>query len=225
MAMLKNISFDDLLDTLKKIAAAHEKEGTTLTFAQQVEKLVTFLPNISFKDFVELKLILTQHDYLRYKKFQKEHLYIEFDPTGTSPDHFPWWEIMLDTEDTTLETLKYSTDKQKYEKMREAKELNQIGILTLNGNYLMYRQLFLKKYGQMHPNYSARLDKIEAGLKALVPTCSKFLAKVIFYCYREKDPKMLELIMNRLTYLIEDKDLSHPSNIEYLERIKKLSNN
>lgn len=225
MDKLKNVKFDDIYELLDKIEKAHEKEGKTLNFNEKVEKLATFLPNISFRHFIELKLILREHDYIRYENFKKEHDYIDFDSTGTSPEHFSWWEIMLDMEDSTLETLKVNNTTEHYKDLVEAKELNKIGALKINSNYLLHRQLFLKKFGAKFPTFSARLDLVEAGLKKLEPNCGKFLCKVVYYCTKENNTKLFELILNRIDYLLADIALNHPSNVKYLEIIKKLSNN
>lgn len=225
MEMLKEIKFEEIYDILDKIKEAHKKENQELNFNQTVEKLSTFFPNIAFRHFIELKMILRDHDYLKFDKFRQEHDYIEFDRTGTSEEHFPWWEVMLDMENSTLETLKESKNITQYGPMYFAKELTPLFDLKINTAYLMHRQLFLKKYGKQFPTFSARLDRAEAGLKELEPNFSKFLSKVIYYCYHQKSTRLLELVLNRIDYLLEDTELRHPSNVQYLEKIKKLSNN
>ena len=227
METIREVKFEELYDILDKIKIAHEKEEKTLTFAQTIEKLATFLPNIAFRHFMELKAILRDHDSVAYDKFINdfEHEYITFDRTGTSEKHFEFWEIMLDMEDSTLGVFQQSGEKDKYEKMLEAKELNKIAQDQTNGNYLVYRTMFLKKYGKVFPQFSARLNKVEAGLKELEPNCSKFLAKLVNYCTKNKDTKLLELVLNRVDYLLDDIRISHPSNQEYINKIRKISNN
>jgi hypothetical protein len=225
MEMLRDVKFEEIYDILDKIKEAHKKEDKNLNFNQTVEKLATFLPNIAFRHFIELKMILREHDYLKFDNFRKNNDYIEFDRSGTSEEHFPWWEVMIDMEDATLQTLKETNNMAQYGPMYFAKELLPLFDLKIQPAYLMHRQLFLKKYGKQFPTFSARLNRAEAGLKELEPKFNVFLSKVIYYCYHQKSTKLLELVLNRIDYLLEDKNLTHPSNVQYLSKIKKLSNN
>ena len=109
----------------------------------------------------------------------------------------------------------------------EAKTLKHVSELKVTNipSYFMLQKVYLQKISNNFPYYSARLQKVEAGLKKFVQKPDVILARIIFYCYKTKSDKLLGCILNRLEFLIQDTDLKHPSNIEYLNKLKNFENN
>lgn len=229
LILLKDTTIDGLLTSVDNIIAANKKDSATIDFDTAVNKLNTFLPNITFRDFTQLKLILKQHDSLKYAKFIKQHDYITYDPSGTSAHEFPYWEIMLDSMNATMEALveqfkNNPKDLFKYKHLFDARDLKILSRYSANAVTLQ-RAMFFKKLGNKSIEYSARLEMIEAGLKDLIPAYNRFLAKLYGYGTTTKDLTTFNYILNRLEYMIEDEELTHPSNQEYLAKIKLLLNN
>ena len=210
--MLKNISFEELLNSVTNIRKAHEEKGEKLTFEEALNKLPSFLPNISFRHFIQLKRILSEHDSFAYEEFKKKHEELEFDVTGTTHKEFPYWEIMLDSADSSIAAIEEKLKENAkiypgYATLKNAQNLV-LSSGTTNG-YALQKAMFFKKYGKKYPNYSVRLEKIETGLGAVTT----------------KSLDTFNLILNRLEYLVEDKSVEHPSNQKYLSKIKFILNN
>lgn len=228
MEMLKNISFEELLNSVTNIRKAYEEKGEKLTFEEALNKLPSFLPNIPFRYFIQLKRILSEHDSFAYEEFKKKHEELEFDITGTTHKEFPYWEIMLDSADSTIAAIEEKLKGNAkiypgYTTLKNAQNLV-LSSGTTNG-YALQKAMFFKKYGKKFPNYSVRLEKIETGLGNLVPEYKKFMAKLYSYGITTKSLDTFNLILNRLEYLVEDKAVEHPSNQKYLSKIKFILNN
>ena len=221
---LSDVSLNDLQAIILKL----KKINNVPTFEDAIDSLVTFLPNITFREFMMLKIIIKDFDSIKYEDFLKSHSHLEYDPTGTSPSNIKFWEPLLELKDAEVkmyQTLEKPPTMAKRE--IEAKTLNHVSALKATNipSYFMLRKVYLQKISHNFPYYSARLQKVEAGLKKLVQKPDDILARILFYCYKTKSDKLLGCILNRLEFLIQDVDLKHPSNIEYLNKLKSFENN
>ncbi len=221
---LSDVSLNDLQTTILKL----KKINNVPTFEDAIDSLVTFLPNITFREFMMLKIIIKDFDSIKYEDFLKSHNHLEYDPTGTSPSNIKFWEPLLELKDAEVkmyQTLEKPPSMAKRE--IEAKTLNHVSALKATNipSYFMLRKVYLQKISHNFPYYSARLQKVEAGLRNLVQKPDDVLARILFYCYKTKSDKLLGCILNRLEFLIQDVDLKHPSNIEYLNKLKSFENN
>ena len=221
---LSDVSLNDLQAIILKL----KKINNVPTFEDAIDSLVTFLPNITFREFMMLKIIIKDFDSIKYEDFLKSHNHLEYDPTGTSPSNIKFWEPLLELKDAEVkmyQTLENPPSMAKRE--IEAKTLNHVSALKATNipSYFMLRKVYLQKISHNFPYYSARLQKVEAGLKKLVQKPDEILARILFYCYKTKSDKLLGCILNRLEFLIQDTDLKHPSNIEYLNKLKNFENN
>ena len=221
---LSDVSLNDLQAIILKL----KKINNVPTFEDAIDSLVTFLPNITFREFMMLKIIIKDFDSIKYEDFLKSHSHLEYDPTGTSPSNIKFWEPLLELKDAEVkmyQTLEKPPSMAKRE--IEAKTLNHVSALKATNipSYFMLRKVYLQKISHNFPYYSARLQKVEAGLRKLVQKPDDILARILFYCYKTKSDKLLGCILNRLEFLIQDTDLKHPSNIEYLNKLKNFENN
>ena len=221
---LSDVSLNDLQTTILKL----KKINNVPTFEDAIDSLVTFLPNITFREFMMLKIIIKEFDSIKYEDFLKTHNHLEYDPTGTSPSNIKFWEPLLELRDAEVkmyQTLENPPSSAKRE--IEAKTLKSISALKATNipSYYMLKKVYLQKISHNFPYYSARLQKVEAGLKKIVQKPEIILARIIFYCYKTKSDKLLGCILNRLEFLIQDTELKHPSNIEYLNKLKSFENN
>jgi len=239
LILLKNIKLDELFQVYLKVKDIHERRNDMILEDVALDKMATFLPNISFKQFTELKSILKDHDSMRYNYFISKNPDLLYDPSGTSESPIKWWEPMLELEDAQvllykdfidnpnkLNDMLVSKDKKVRENAKNIQNLFTAKFLNIeksNSPYLMNRKLFLQK----HPNYSAQLKYIEAGLKSLDVDCNLVLSSIIKASKSGSDYNvyLFDKILTRLTYLLEDKELKHESNREYLMKIKSFSNN
>lgn len=227
MGMKLSLS-DVTLNDLQAIILKLKKINNVPTFEDAIDSLVTFLPNITFREFMMLKIIIKDFDSIKYEDFLKSHSHLEYDPTGTSPSNIKFWEPLLELKDAEVkmyQTLEKPPSMAKRE--IEAKTLNHVSALKATNipSYFMLRKVYLQKISHNFPYYSARLQKVEAGLTKLVQKPDEILARILFYCYKTKSDKLLGCILDRLEFLIQDTDLKHPSNIEYLNKLKSLENN
>ena len=227
MGMKLSLS-DVTLNDLQAIILKLKKINNVPTFEDAIDSLVTFLPNITFREFMMLKIIIKDFDSIKYEDFLKSHSHLEYDPTGTSSSNIKFWEPLLELKDAEVkmyQTLEKPSSMAKRE--IEAKTLNHISALKATNipSYFMLRKVYLQKISHNFPYYSARLQKVEAGLKKIVQKPDDILARILFYCYKTKSDKLLGCILNRLEFLIQDTDLKHPSNIEYLNKLKNFENN
>ena len=216
------------LNDLQAIILKLKKINNVPTFEDAIDSLVTFLPNITFREFMMLKIIIKDFDSIKYEDFLKSHNHLEYDPTGTSPSNIKFWEPLLELKDAEVkmyQTLEKPPSMAKRE--IEAKTLNHVSALKATNipSYFMLRKVYLQKISHNFPYYSARLQKVEAGLRNLVQKPDEILARILFYCYKTKSDKLLGCILSRLEFLIQDTDLKHPSNIEYLNKLKSFENN
>ena len=221
---LSDVSLNDLQAIILKL----KKINNVPTFEDAIDSLVTFLPNITFREFMMLKIIIKDFDSIKYEDFLKSHSHLEYDPTGTSPSNIKFWEPLLELKDAEVkmyQTLEKPPSVAKRE--IEAKTLNHVSALKATNipSYFMLRKVYLQKISHNFPYYSARLQKVEAGLRKLVQKPDDILARILFYCYKTKSDKLLGCILDRLEFLIQDTDLKHPSNIEYLNKLKNFENN
>lgn len=221
---LSDVSLNDLQAIILKL----KKINNVPTFEDAIDSLVTFLPNITFREFMMLKIIIKDFDSIKYEDFLKSHNHLEYDPTGTSPSNIKFWEPLLELKDAEVkmyQTLEKPPSMAKRE--IEAKTLNHVSALKATNipSYFMLRKVYLQKISHNFPYYSARLQKVEAGLKKIVQKPDEILARILFYCYKTKSDKLLGCILTRLEFLIQDTDLKHPSNIEYLNKLKNFENN
>lgn len=221
---LSDVSLNDLQAIILKL----KKINNVPTFEDAIDSLVTFLPNITFREFMMLKIIIKDFDSIKYEDFLKSHSHLEYDPTGTSPSNIKFWEPLLELKDAEVkmyQTLEKPSSMAKRE--IEAKTLNHVSALKATNipSYFMLRKVYLQKISHNFPYYSARLQKVEAGLKKIVQKPDDILARILFYCYKTKSDKLLGCILDRLEFLIQDTDLKHPSNIEYLNKLKNFENN
>ena len=221
---LSDVSLNDLQAIILKL----KKINNVPTFEDAIDSLVTFLPNITFREFMMLKIIIKDFDSIKYEDFLKSHSHLEYDPTGTSPSNIKFWEPLLELKDAEVkmyQTLEKPPSMAKRE--IEAKTLNHVSALKATNipSYFMLRKVYLQKISHNFPYYSARLQKVEAGLKKLVQKPDEILARILFYCYKTKSDKLLGCILTRLEFLIQDVELKHPSNIEYLNKLKSFENN
>ena len=221
---LSDVSLNDLQAIILKL----KKINNVPTFEDAIDSLVTFLPNITFREFMMLKIIIKDFDSIKYEDFLKSHSHLEYDPTGTSPSNIKFWEPLLELKDAEVkmyQTLEKPPSMAKRE--IEAKTLNHVSALKATNipSYFMLRKVYLQKISHNFPYYSARLQKVEAGLKKLVQKPDDILARILFYCYKTKSDKLLGCILTRLEFLIQDVELKHPSNIEYLNKLKSFENN
>ena len=227
MGMKLSLS-DVTLNDLQAIILKLKKINNVPTFEDAIDSLVTFLPNITFREFMMLKIIIKDFDSIKYEDFLKSHNHLEYDPTGTSPSNIKFWEPLLELKDAEVkmyQTLEKPPSMAKRE--IEAKTLNHVSALKATNipSYFMLRKVYLQKISHNFPYYSARLQKVEAGLKKIVQKPDDILARILFYCYKTKSDKLLGCILDRLEFLIQDTDLKHPSNIEYLNKLKNFENN
>lgn len=221
---LSDVSLNDLQAIILKL----KKINNVPTFEDAIDSLVTFLPNITFREFMMLKIIIKDFDSIKYEDFLKSHSHLEYDPTGTSPSNIKFWEPLLELKDAEVkmyQTLEKPPSMAKRE--IEAKTLNHVSALKATNipSYFMLRKVYLQKISHNFPYYSARLQKVEVGLRKLVQKPDDILARILFYCYKTKSDKLLGCILNRLEFLIQDVELKHPSNIEYLNKLKSFENN
>ena len=227
MGMKLSLS-DVTLNDLQAIILKLKKINNVPTFEDAIDSLVTFLPNITFREFMMLKIIIKDFDSIKYEDFLKSHSHLEYDPTGTSPSNIKFWEPLLELKDAEVkmyQTLEKPPSMAKRE--IEAKTLNHVSALKATNipSYFMLRKVYLQKISHNFPYYSARLQKVEAGLTKLVQKPDDILARILFYCYKTKSDKLLGCILNRLEFLIQDTELKHPSNVEYLNKLKSFENN
>ena len=221
---LSDVSLNDLQAIILKL----KKLNNVPTFEDAIDSLVTFLPNITFREFMMLKIIIKDFDSIKYEDFLKSHSHLEYDPTGTSPSNIKFWEPLLELKDAEVkmyQTLEKPPSMAKRE--IEAKTLNHISALKATNipSYFMLRKVYLQKISHNFPYYSARLQKVEAGLTKLVQKPDDILARILFYCYKTKSDKLFGCILTRLEFLIQDIELKYSSNIEYLNKLKNFENN
>ena len=227
MAMKMKLS-DVSLNDLQAIVLKLKKINNVPTFEDAIDSLVTFLPNITFREFMMLKVIIKDFDSIKYGDFLKQYPHLEYDPTGTSPSNIKFWEPLLELKDTEVKMYQNLENPPSMAKREiEAKTLKHVSELKVTNipSYFMLQKVYLQKISNNFPYYSARLQKVEAGLKKFVQKPDVILARIIFYCYKTKSDKLLGCILNRLEFLIQDTDLKHPSNIEYLNKLKTFENN
>lgn len=216
------------LHDLQAITLKLKKVNNVPTFEDALDGLVTFLPNITFREFMALKVIIKDFDSIRYGDFCKAHPELEYDPSGTSPSNIKFWEPLLEMRDAEVKMYMGLTNPPPSAKREiEAKTLESVSAMKVQKipSYYMTRKVYLQKISKNFPYYSARLQKIEAGLKQFLDKPEDSLARIIFYCYKNKSDKLLGNIMNRLEFLIQDTNLTHPSNVEYLNKLKSFANN
>lgn len=222
MAMKMKLS-DVSLNDLQAIVLKLKKINNVPTFEDAIDSLVTFLPNITFREFMMLKVIIKDFDSIKYEDFLKQCPHLEYDPTGTSPSNIKFWEPLLELKDTEVKMYQNLENPPSMAKREiEAKTLKHVSELKVTNipSYFMLQKVYLQKISNNFPYYSARLQKVEAGLKKFVQKPDVILARIIFYCYKTKSDKLLGCILNRLEFLIQDTELKHPSNIEYLNKLK-----
>lgn len=219
---LSEVKLDDLFKVYLKVKDIHERTYDIVEEDLALDKMATFFPNISFRQFMEVKSILKDHDSLRYSVFIKNNPELLYDPTGTSQNPIECWEPLLELADAQI---KLVSGMKGSECLIEAKNLTEIEKFKINSHYSMYRTLFLKKYGHLNKDYADKFKFVENGLKPLEPNYQKFLLKLLAYCYKHNDLALLDNVLTRLDYLIADTKLKHPSNVEYLNRISKIANN
>ena len=95
---LSDVSLNDLQTTILKL----KKINNVPTFEDAIDSLVTFLPNITFREFMMLKIIIKEFDSIKYEDFLKTHNHLEYDPTGTSPSNIKFWEPLLELRDAEV---------------------------------------------------------------------------------------------------------------------------
>ena len=71
---LSDVSLNDLQTTILKL----KKINNVPTFEDAIDSLVTFLPNITFREFMMLKIIIKEFDSIKYEDFLKTHNHLEY---------------------------------------------------------------------------------------------------------------------------------------------------
>ena len=160
--------------------------------------------------------------------FQNKYTDLDFDPEGRLDiTEFDYSEISLQTCEMMYEQSKSRIENNFGsnidEQVVEAKELNKLLKMDGRFEYYLKKGLYFKS-DKVRPLDKDELKNAEDIVKDLFPN-GNVLGKFIHFIYNQKYEKcyiFVEHFLHRLDTLSKDKELKHPLNREFYEKLSKL---